>query len=153
MENREVIDQLNSFLRGEISAVETYRQALETVSSLGARSELQQCARSHEERVAKLQSLIAQKGGEPATDSGPWGAFAKLVAGTAAAISEGAAVAALEEGEDHGLNDFKADMGTKLDPATRVVFEREIYAEQVKTHSILSQLKKQLAKGDKSSVQ
>jgi hypothetical protein len=34
----QLVDQLNSFLRGEISAVETYRQAIEKVDDEHARS-------------------------------------------------------------------------------------------------------------------
>ena len=144
-DNNRVIDQLNSFLRGEISAVETYRLALETVTSLNARTDLADCVRSHQGRVSKLQSLIAQKGGEAATDSGAWGAFAKLVEGTAASMGERAAIAILEEGEDHGLNDYRADMTENLDTETLRIFQSEIYAAQERTHAVLSALKKQLA--------
>jgi hypothetical protein len=48
-----------SFLRGEISAVETYRMALEKLDRGNpARSELEACMRSHQERVALLRDQI-----------------------------------------------------------------------------------------------
>jgi len=151
MARAEVIGQLNSFLRGELSAVETYHQALERVESLSKRIELQDAARSHEQRVHRLQELIASEGGEPAEGSGPWGVFAKLYEGAAAAISEDAAIAALEEGEDHGLADYRADV-EKLDPKTRHIFEREILSEQIRTHAALSALKHAVKKAPAGEV-
>ena len=38
--NEEVVGKLNSFLRGEISAVETYRQALDKITDPALRSEV-----------------------------------------------------------------------------------------------------------------
>ena len=52
------VDHLNSFLRGEISAVETYRQALSRLDSFAYRSTLEQCARSHEQRVQLLADEV-----------------------------------------------------------------------------------------------
>ena len=45
------VDVLNSFLRGEISAVETYRQAIDKVEKPTVRTQLEECLRSHELRV------------------------------------------------------------------------------------------------------
>jgi len=64
------IDQLNSFLRGEISAVETYRQALDKVNDTQARMQLEQCHVSHQQRVDLLRMRIVELGGEPAEGSG-----------------------------------------------------------------------------------
>jgi hypothetical protein len=143
MASIELLDQLNSFLRGEMSAVETYQQAILKVPSLAARPELTECLNSHAERVRKLQSLIVEKGGEAADGSGAWGALARLIEGAATVLGERAAVAALEEGEDHGLREYR-DHIHKLDPATRRVFDDEIYAEQVETHALLSSLKRRM---------
>ena len=91
------VDKLNEFLRGELSAVETYRQALEKISSGGARVQLEQCRRSHEERVALLRRSITNFGGQPAATSGAWGSFAKLTEGSAKVFGEKAAIAARSE--------------------------------------------------------
>ncbi len=112
------VDKLNEFLRGEISAVETYRQALDKISSGGTRLQLEQCRRSHEERVALLQRSITSSGGEPASTSGAWGSFAKLAEGSAKVFGEKAAIAALEEGEDRGLKLYQNDL-EKLDPSAQ----------------------------------
>ena len=73
------VDTLNGFLRGEISAVETYRQALDKLQSSPSRVQLEQCRRSHEERVSRLRQEVVRLGGKPEEGSGAWGAFAKLV--------------------------------------------------------------------------
>src|SRR5688572_29650444 len=123
--NDQTVDQLNSFLRGELSAVETYRQALSKIENAAHRSTLEQCSRSHQSRVEWLQQEIQRRGGAPAKDSGIWGSFAKAVEGTAKAFGEKAAIAALEEGEDHGKDDYQRDIN-KLDAAARQLIESRI---------------------------
>jgi hypothetical protein len=136
------VETLNGFLRGEISAVETYRQAIEKLGSpVGA--QLEDCRRSHEQRVDKLRDQVARLGGEPAEDSGAWGAFARLVEGGAKVFGESAAVAALEEGEDHGLKMYRNDLD-KLDIVTRQIVEADLLPAQQQTHQFMSTLKRNL---------
>lgn len=142
--NNDTVRQLNSFLRGEISAAETYRQALEKLDTPAYRTTLQECARSHEERVRLLTEEVRQRGGDPADGSGAWGSFAKLVEGGAAAFGDKAAIAALEEGEDHGRNDYKRDLDD-LDPTARQLVQSRLLPEQLRTHDAMSALKKQLS--------
>lgn len=142
--NDQTIDQLNSFLRGELSAVETYRQALSSTGGVPHRSTLELCARSHETRVTLLREEVQRRGGTPADGSGAWGAFAKAVEGTAGAFGEKSAIAALEQGEDHGRDDYRRDI-KKLDPAARQLIETRVLPEQLRTHDAISALKKQLS--------
>lgn len=134
------VDTLNELLRGEISAVETYRQALEKLTNSPARAELEDCRRSHEQRVQKLREQVTRLGGRPDEASGAWGAFARLVEGSAKAFGEKAAIAALEEGEDHGLRLYRGDID-KLDPASRALVEQDVLPAQERTHRSLSTLK------------
>jgi uncharacterized protein (TIGR02284 family) len=138
------VDVLNSFLRGEISAVETYRQALEKVERPQIRTQLQDCMQSHAQRVTLLSEQIRTLGGTPSTSSGVWGTFAKVVEGGAKTLGEKAAIAALEEGEDHGRNDYRRDLD-KLDVATRQVVQTHVVPEQQRTHDAMSALKKTLS--------
>jgi uncharacterized protein (TIGR02284 family) len=138
------IDQLNSFLRGELSAVETYDQALAKLQDFPQRSTLQECERSHAERARLLAEEVRRLGGEPSDSAGVWGAFAKAVEGTAAALGTKAAIAALEEGEDHGRDDYKRDLD-KLELSARTVIESRILPEQLRTHRAMSDLKKTLS--------
>lgn len=138
------IDQLNTFLRGELSAVETYRQALEKVKDAAILTVLRECQESHSERVRTLTEQVATFGGKPDKDSGAWGTFAKLVEGTATAFGDKAAVSALEEGEDHGLKDYKGDL-KDLDPTAQQLISQRMLPAQEKTHRAMSTLKKSLA--------
>jgi hypothetical protein len=137
------VDALNGFLRGEISAVETYRQAIEKLGANPAQMQLEDCRRSHEQRVAKLREQVARLGGEPARDSGAWGGFARLVEGGAKAFGERAAIAALEEGEDHGLKLYRDDLD-KLDAMSRQLVESDLLPAQERTHQFMSTLKRTL---------
>jgi uncharacterized protein (TIGR02284 family) len=139
----ETCDALNSLLRGELSAVETYDQAIKKLGGTSCAQQLQECRRSHSERVEMLRQRIVQVGGEPSDGSGPWGAFAKLVEGGAKVFGEKAAIAALEEGEDHGLKQYRRDM-EKLDASTRAMVEQSLWPEQERTHRVLSSLKHSL---------
>lgn len=138
------VDQLNSFLRGEISAVEAYRIALEKLSPESPHaSVLTQVMESHQRRADKLQSRIRQLGGEPSRDSGAWGAFTGAVENTAAAMGDNQSIAALESGEDHGLADYRRDIGS-LSPELRGLVNAELLPAQEETHQKLSFLKKTL---------
>jgi hypothetical protein len=139
------IDQLNSFLRGEMSAVETYQMALEKLDTASpARTELETCQRSHEQRVSLLRDQIVRLGGTPAKSSGPWGTFAKTIEGGARILGDKVAISALEEGEDHGLKDYKDDID-KLDAEFRPLVQSKLLPLQEDTHSRLSALKRRMA--------
>lgn len=140
LDTNQTISTLNDFLRGEISAVETYQQALEKVANAGARQQLEECRRDHQERVEKLRRFIIQRGGIASEESGAWGSFAKLFEGSAKVFGDKAAIAALEEGEDHGLKLYKDDL-EKLDAPSRQLVELDLLPAQQRTHNALSALK------------
>lgn len=143
LENKSVektVDSLNGFLRGELSAVETYRQAIEKISEPSLRNQLQQLSQSHQQRVTLLRARIVQLGGQPADDSGAWGSFAKLIEGGAKVFGVKAALAALEEGEDHGLRLYRDDLD-QLEASTRSWVNAELFPEQRRSHDTMSNLK------------
>jgi hypothetical protein len=142
MENSQDIDQLNSFLRGEISAVETYDQCLEKVATPHIASQLRALRASHVRRAQLLTARIRMLGAEPSVNSGLWGGVVKLLEGGARVFGEKAAISALEEGEDHGLSDYRRDL-VKLSPPQREFVELELLPEQEKTHAILSRIDSQ----------
>ena len=145
MGQKSSIDQLNHYLRGEISAVETYRMALDKLDAGStARAELESCLQSHQSRVALLQDAIVAAGGTPTQSSGPWGVFAKVVEGGARILGDKAAVAALEEGEDHGLKDYRVNIA-ELDTTARTLVSSRLIPEQQRTHDRMSSLKKRLS--------
>ncbi len=136
------VEVLNSYLRGEISAVETYQMAAGKISEPSIRSALDECLRSHQERVNLLRTRIQQLGGRPSDGSGVWGGFAKLVEGGAKVFGARAALAALEEGEDYGLKMYRArEELDKLDAESRKVAETQLRGAQEMTHARMSSLK------------
>ncbi len=137
----ECVSALNDILRGEISAVETYRQALDKIQDLGHREALERCEHTHEKHVAVLRDRIANLGGAPATGGGAWGAYAKLIQGGAKLFGgDRAAISALEEGEDHVLKTVREHLG-ELDLESRRLIEEELLPEQEDTHAVMSTLK------------
>ncbi|MEO6954696.1 MAG: DUF2383 domain-containing protein [Polyangia bacterium] len=143
-QNSTSVDQLNSFLRGEMSAVETYRIALDKLDKASfARMQLQSCMRSHQQRVDILKAKIMELDGTPADGSGAWGVFAQAVQGVSAALGDKVAITALESGEDHGLADYRQDM-TKLEGDARQLIVAQLLPKQEETHRTMSSLKKQL---------
>ncbi|HET9622377.1 MAG TPA: DUF2383 domain-containing protein [Kofleriaceae bacterium] len=145
MGTKSSIDQLNHFLRGEISAVETYRMALDKLEPASpARGEVETCMQSHASRVTLLREAILAAGGTPVDSSGPWGAFAKAVEGGARVLGDKAAIAALEEGEDHGVKDYRSDVA-ELDAQTQSLIVSRLQPEQQQTHNRMSALKKRLS--------
>lgn len=137
----ETADTLNALLRGELSAVETYQQALTKITDPKFRPTLDENLHQHQMRVDLLRTRIRELGGKPAESSGAWGAFAKLVEGGAKLLGDKTAIAALEEGEDHGLKDYR-DACTKLDPSTRQFCEGQLLSGQEQTHRAMSTIKK-----------
>jgi uncharacterized protein (TIGR02284 family) len=138
------IEKLNSFLRGERSAVETYNQAIEKFDDDPAilRS-LQPLRDSHSVRVQELAARIRALGGKPDETSGAWGGFAKLVEGGAKLFGKSAAIAALEEGEDHGKRLYQDDVD-ELSPELQTFMRSQIMPEQRRTHDTLAALKNQV---------
>jgi len=134
------VEQLNSFLRGEIAAVETYRQAIDKVTDASVRLQLEHCRRSHQQRADLLKDRILRVGGAPADGSGVWGAFAKLVEGGAMVFGDKAAIDVLEQGEDHGLKDYRSHLDG-LESDERFFVEQELLPGQEQTHSAMSTLK------------
>ena len=133
------ISTLNSFLRGELSAVETYSLAYIQLDGdpSGVLRENRDC---HNRRVALLRDEIIEAGGIPDETSGAWGGFAKLVEKGAAVAGKQAIYAALEEGEDHGLKLYRDR--DDIDETTAEIISAHLLPAQQRSHDRMSLLKK-----------
>jgi uncharacterized protein (TIGR02284 family) len=124
------IDTLNKFLKDELSATETYQQALDKLkeaAELGNSNSLTPIFEEHKEAVSSLQSLINRLGGTPVEDSGAWGAWAKIVVGGANLLGKKATLKALQEGEKNGAEDYeKALQETELPLDIRALIETKL---------------------------
>ena len=122
------VDQLNSLLRGEISAVETYQQAIEKVGDEHASdaTALRGIAQEHGEDAQALREAIEQLGGEADDSSGAWGAWAKTVQGVAKLFGDASALKALKEGEEHGLKDYEEAIDDVDETSRNLILSRLI---------------------------
>ena len=69
-----------------------------------------------------------------------WGAFAKVVQAGADLLGDRAAVAALEAGEDRGLEVYAEGL-RECDAKTVQIIEKDLLPEQRRTHQICRTLK------------
>src|SRR5262249_4881699 len=112
-------DWLNRLVRGELSAIETYQQALEKMHDAPEATELQAIEADHRGAVRTLKDQVLQHGGTPDDSSGAWGTWAKLIEGTAPMFGNTAALEALRQGEQHGIKEYeKAMEADELDTDT-----------------------------------
>ena len=101
------IEICNKLLRGERSAVETYDKAIEKYGDQPVLGELRAIRADHAEAVLELESNVRSMGGEPAEESGAWGALANTVQSTANLFGASSAIEALQSGEKSGQSDYK----------------------------------------------
>ena len=101
------IDVCNSLLRGELSAVETYDQTIKKFEGDPAVGVLRQIRDEHLSSADLLRANVIDMGGTPSTDSGAWGVFAKASQGVAKVFGESSALKGLQQGEDHGREEYQ----------------------------------------------
>jgi bacterioferritin (cytochrome b1) len=136
------VEQLNSLLRGEISAAETYRMAIDKFSQSSRSSDvglLQGIQEEHTRAAQTLRDRIRELDGEPSDASGAWGAWAKLVQGLADMVGDTSSLKALKEGEEHGLKDYEAAID-RVDPTSRQLIQNQFVASQQRHIGVLDQL-------------
>lgn len=105
--NEACVKICNSLLRGELSAVETYGQAIKRYPTEAVTSELTRIQAEHRESAETLTNNVLEMGGIPETDSGGWGTFANAVQGAANLFGADSAIGSLQNGEEHGRNDYR----------------------------------------------
>src|ERR1051325_1781502 len=107
MNRDKTVDNLNSLLRGELAATETYQQAMDKVGNEPGAQDLRSIHDEHRETANELRQHVHKFGGQPVQGSGGWGAFAKAVTGTAKIFGQTAALKALKEGEEQGISSYE----------------------------------------------
>lgn len=138
----DAVEKLNDTLQGEISAVEAYEQALSKFESPTLREELLRLENDHKEATRELKQWIRSLNGETKTSSGTWGAFTKLVTGTAKILGDRTTLEALREGEEHGLRDYESLIKSDTIPdaikttvRTRLIPMQQQHIARLKTHA------------------
>jgi uncharacterized protein (TIGR02284 family) len=127
----EATESLNGLLRGELSAVETYRQARERVQDEAAAAQLLRIEEDHEQAVAQLRESVRTHGGQPSESSGPWGTWAQAVTGAAKMFGVEAVLKVLKEGEEHGMKEYEEILANEdTDAACKRVVRETLIPQQ-----------------------
>lgn len=133
-DNADVCRQLDSLLRGEISAAETYRMAIDKISASDRASAnaqlLREMQQEHGRAAQALRDRIRELGGDPSDSSGAWGTWAKLTTGVANLFGDAASIKSLKEGEEHGLKDYEGAIDELDVTSTELVQNQLIPAQQ-----------------------
>lgn len=129
-ESPAVVRALNSLLRTEISATETYSQVIPRLSGWLAMDVgvLRSIAREHSHTVQRIRAEIEHAGGRPDETSGVWPAITKTVAGPAKVFGYAAALNALKESETRALDDCRAALRQVNGPTGALISEELIPA-------------------------
>ena len=138
----ESVRQLNSLLRGEISAAETYRMAIDKVAdgsdatNAGLLREIQE---EHGRAAQGIRDRIRELGGEASDSSGAWGVWAKTVQGTMNLFGDASSLKALKEGEEHGLKDYQEALDD-VDATSAQLIKNQLIPAQQRHINLLDQL-------------
>jgi uncharacterized protein (TIGR02284 family) len=127
-------DTLNSLLRGELAAAETYQQALAKVGSGQGADDLRRIHKEHVEAANTLRKHVHGEGGEPDQGSGAWGAFAKAVESMAKLFGNTAAMKALKTGEEKGISDYESALKDNKLPSECQGLIRSTLLPQTRAH-------------------
>jgi bacterioferritin (cytochrome b1) len=138
-----VVTRLNSLLRGEISAAETYRNVLKHIAE-GTHAQntelLRQIQLEHSSSCQSLRDRISELGGEASDDSGAWGIWAQAVQGTLTLFGgDAGGLRALLEGEEHGVKDYESAID-ELDPTSAQLVVNQLLPAQKKHITVLNQM-------------
>ncbi len=126
------VPQLNALLRGEISAAETYRMAIDKAAAgdnaahLGL---LRQIQEEHGRAAQGLRDRIEELGGQASDSSGAWGVWARTIQGAMNLFGDNASIGALKEGEEHGLNDYTQALSS-IDPTSAQMIRNQLIPAQ-----------------------
>jgi uncharacterized protein (TIGR02284 family) len=136
------IEQLNSLLRGEISAAETYKMAIDKVADENraqSAAMLREIQEEHGRAAQSLRNRIKELGGDAADSSGAWGVWAKTVQGTMNMFGDASALKALKEGEEHGLKDYQEAIDD-VDAASSQLIQNQLIPAQQRHINLLDQM-------------
>ena len=135
---------LKVLLRRELSAVQTYSQILtHFVDDPPVYRILEDCYRSHAERVSTLTREVIHEGGEPEASTGLSGALTALAAHGAQFFGKRATLSALEEDENRRSREY-AECVQKLRAGVRALVESTLFPEQRRTQALMTNLQSSL---------
>jgi uncharacterized protein (TIGR02284 family) len=135
------VEKLNSLLRGEISAAETYRMAIDKVAEDASANAglLREIQMEHGRAAQGIRDRIREMGGKAADSSGAWGVWAKTVQETMNLFGDAASMKSLKEGEEHGLKEYQTAI-PELDASSAQLIANQYIPAQQRHIDLLDQL-------------
>jgi Domain of unknown function (DUF2383) len=131
MHNVKTIEKL---LKDELSAMETYQQALDKFKVAGGQfmtNSLTPIFGAHKVAVSSLEAQMTKQGGTPQKGTGAWGSWAKLILEGASLLGKQSTVKILLEGEKSGEGDYQEALkDTTLSAELRTLIETKLLPAQ-----------------------
>lgn len=123
--------QMDDLIRGEMAAVQSYDKILTSVKDSGELKTLRAMRADHANAVAKLKGFANKDVLEDTATVGPWGTFAKSWVGGAKLFSDKTALAALKQGEEHGITEYKEALDdANVSDAVKQVIRKDLLPKQ-----------------------
>jgi rubrerythrin len=120
-------ETLNSLLRAELSAAQTYRRLLARTKWKERKDEIELIARDHQEAADLLGSEITALGGDPDTQVSTWRNLEAIIEGCRDPLSDPMAIKALKEGEKQDLLSYERAMNqVALEPTFKVLIHETL---------------------------
>jgi hypothetical protein len=101
------VDVLNSLLRGEVAAGNTYDMVIAKFDGQPQAIELQRIRDEHGEVAAVLRERVRHFGGDPTEGPGLWGKLTAAITGTAKFLGPATALGTLKQGEEYGIGQYE----------------------------------------------
>jgi len=128
------VKTIEKLLKEELSAMETYQQALDKFKVTGGQfmtNSLTPIMGAHRVAVSSLEALITKLGGTPQKGTGVWGSWAKLVLEGASLLGKQSTVKVLLEGEKIGEGDYQEALkDVTLSSELRTLIETKLLPAQ-----------------------
>ena len=141
-QNSECISLCDKLLRGELSAIESYSQAIAKFEDERDKKSLDQILSSHENSASRLRQHIADLGGTASATSGIWGDFTSALESSAAMLGESPALAVLQAGEEHGIREYEeALVRPRVPDALKTVIRQHLLPTALENVVSLLQMK------------
>lgn len=99
-------EDIDKVLRGEYSAVQSYKQVIDKIEEEPELQELEKFKIHHDLAVEFWKSEARVEGKIPEATSGVWGKAVEAFVGTSKILGNTTALAALKNGEKHGLETY-----------------------------------------------
>mgnify|MGYP002411140049 CR=1 FL=1 len=116
--NQHHIDTLNELLKGELMAIDIYREAENMQGDEQVMVMLEQFAKDHEEHARILADRVRDLGGTPVTSTGMAGAMAGMSSKINALRGPSHLLQQVYDGEDKGVHAYE-DRIDELDPQSQ----------------------------------